>query len=372
MAPPQASATAEPKAMPSVPQFPDPAGFSWSIVAEGLSQPLDLQHAGDTRLFIVEKGGTIRVLEAGVLRPEPFLDIRDRVGSGGNEQGLLGLAFHPTFPANGFFFVYYTDLEGDTVVSRFRLSADPAYGDPGSELVMLWVPQPFPNHNGGALAFGPDGGLYIGLGDGGSAGDPLGNGQRLDTLLGKILRVEVDSAEPYAIPADNPFASGIGLPEIWAYGLRNPWRFSFDRASGDLYVGDVGQGNWEEVNYQVAASAGGTNFGWNFREGAHSYKGEAPSGLTDPIAEYSHAEGCSVTGGVVVRSPSLPEWNGVYLFGDYCTGLIWGLLRDAHGAWQTQLLYDTSFAVASFGADQEGEVYLVDLNGTAYRLERSN
>jgi len=356
--------------MSPVTRFPDAQGYSWKLVTEGLNQPLDLQHAGDDRLFIVEKGGTIRVVEGGVLRPKPFLDIRDRVGSRGSEQGLLGLAFHPLFSANGFFFVNYTDLKGNTVVSRFRVSADPAYADPGSERIILQVPQPYPNHNGGALAFGPDAMLYIGLGDGGAEGDPLGNGQRLDTLLGKILRVDVDSAEPYAIPANNPFALGGGRPEIWAYGLRNPWRFSFDPRTGDMFVGDVGQDKWEEIDYLAAGSPGGTNFGWNLREGAHPYKSEATSGLTDPIAEYSHAEGCSVTGGVVVRSPSLPEWNGIYLFGDYCSGRIWGLLRDSNGAWQKQVLYHTDFSIVSFGVDSKGEVYLVDLNGAIYRLER--
>jgi glucose/arabinose dehydrogenase len=371
----QAATPTEPSQVSAVPetaptpQFPNPEEYSWSLEAEGFQQSLDLKHADDHRLFVVEKPGTVRVLEGSILQPEPFLDIRDRIRSSGSEQGLLGLAFHPSFTTNGFFYVYYTDLNGDTVVSRFRLSADAGHGDPASEFLMLQVSQPHANHNGGSMAFGPDGRLYVGLGDGGSAGDPQGNGQRLDTLLGKILRLDVDSAEPYAIPADNPFASGGGLPEIWAYGLRNPWRFSFDRETGDLFVGDVGQGEWEEIDYQPAGSPGGANFGWSFREGAHPFEGEAPAGLTDPIAEYSHAEGCSVTGGVVVRSPSLPEWNGVYLFGDFCSGLVWGLLRDADGRWQQQLLFDTGFAIASFGTDAQGEVYLADLNGAVYRLE---
>jgi glucose/arabinose dehydrogenase len=214
------------------------------------------------------------------------------------------------------------------------------------------------------LDFGPDGYLYAGLGDGGSAGDPQGNGQKLTTLLGKILRLDVDSAEPYAIPADNPFGD-----EIWAYGLRNPWRISFDTVTGDLYIGDVGQGTWEEIDYIPAGSPGGANFGWNYREGAHEYKGNAPAGLIDPVAEYSHPEGgCSVTGGYVYRG-SMPEWNGIYLYGDYCTGFIWGLIHSGSG-WQAQLLFDMDVNITSFGQDESGEVYLLADGGGVYRLVR--
>ena len=224
--------------------------------------------------------------------------------------------------------------------------------------------QPFQNHNGGALAFGPDGYLYAGLGDGGSAGDPFGNGQSLNTLLGKILRLDVDSAEPYAIPSDNPFES-----EIWTYGLRNPWRLSFDKVSGDLYIADVGQGEWEEIDYLPSGSGGGTNFGWNFREGAHDYEGNVPAGLTDPVAEYSHAEGgCSVTGGYVYRG-SMPEWNGIYLYGDYCTGFVWGLINSLNGR-QTRLLFDADVRITSFGQDENGEVYLLADGGSVHRLSR--
>jgi glucose/arabinose dehydrogenase len=223
------------------------------------------------------------------------------------------------------------------------------------------------------LAFGPDGYLYIGLGDGGSAGDPQGNGQSLQTLLGKLLRIDVDQGDPYAIPADNPFASGGGKPEIWAYGLRNPWRFSFDAQTGDIYIGDVGQNQWEEVNFLEAGSPGGVNFGWNFREGTHPYQGAPSEGLSlvDPVAEYEHSLGCSVTGGEVYRGMNLPGWEGVYLYGDYCSGNSWGLLRSADGTWQSQLLFTTGFTIASFGVDDDGEIYLLDLQqGDIYRLTK--
>lgn len=224
--------------------------------------------------------------------------------------------------------------------------------------------QPFQNHNGGSLDFGPDGYLYAGLGDGGSAGDPQGNGQKLTTLLGKILRLDVDSGEPYAIPADNPFGN-----EIWAYGLRNPWRISFDTVTGDLYIGDVGQGTWEEIDHIPAGSPGGINFGWNYREGTHDYKGSPPAGLTDPVAEYSHQEGgCSVTGGYFYRG-SMPEWNGIYLYGDYCTGFVWGLIRSGSG-WQAKLLFDTDANITSFGQDEAGEVYILADGGGVYRLAK--
>ncbi|HLA08802.1 MAG TPA: PQQ-dependent sugar dehydrogenase, partial [Anaerolineales bacterium] len=245
----------------------------------------------------------------------------------------------------------------------FTASGDTA--DPNSELILLTVGQPFPNHNGGGLDFGPDGFLYIGLGDGGAAGDPFGNGQKLDTLLGKILRIDVNSAEPYTIPAGNPFGS-----EVWAYGLRNPWRISFDSATGNLYIGDVGQGEWEEISFIPAGSAGGQNFGWDYREGAHDYEGGGPVGMIEPIAEYSHAGGgCSIIGGYVYRG-SMPEWNGIYLYGDYCTGYVWGLNRNVD-QWDSELLFRTGGQITSFGQDEEGEVYLLTDNGNVYQLVRN-
>ena len=344
--------------------FPDPNAYTWQPLASGLQRPVDLQADGSGRLFILEKVGRIRILQDGQLLEASFLDITDRVGSSGNEQGLLGLAFHPQYAQNGRFFINYTDKNGDTSISRFQVSNDPNVADPASEVKILGVDQPFANHNGGVLVFGPDGYLYAGLGDGGSQGDPFGNAQNKSVLLGKILRLDVDSAEPYAVPADNPFGN-----EIWHYGLRNPWRISFDRLTDDLYIGDVGSGKWEEIDFLEAGSPGGTNFGWDFREGAHDYEGNAPAGLTDPVAEYSHSEGgCSVTGGYVYRG-AMSEWNGIYLYGDYCTGLIWGLIRS-DGNWQNQLLFDTDVNITSFGEDESGEIYLVGDRGEIYRLER--
>ena len=285
------------------------------------------------------------------------------MGSQGNEQGLLGIALHPNYAENGLFFVNYTKTNGDTIISRFQASAERTSADPAGEKVLLTVDQPYANHNGGSMAFGPDGYLYLGLGDGGSGGDPLGNGQKLTTLLGKVLRLDVDQGDTYAIPPDNPFGDGQkGRAEIWAYGLRNPWRFSFDRATGELYIGDVGQNQWEEIDYLPAGSAGGQNFGWNYREGANPYQGEPPAGLVlvEPVAQYQHPEGCSVTGGFVYRGQELPEFNGIYLYGDYCTGRVWGLLRLADGSWKNQVLFDSGAFVTSFGEDRSGELYLLD------------
>jgi glucose/arabinose dehydrogenase len=345
--------------------FPDPNAFTWQLIVSGLDRPVDLQDDGSGRLFVVEKLGHIHVIESGAWIETPFLNIEDRVNNRSNEMGFLGLAFHPNYAQNGYIFVNYTGNGGDTFISRFQVSGDPNVANPSSEVNLLQVNQPFPNHNGGGLDFGPDGYLYAGLGDGGSAGDPFGNGQKTDTLLGKVLRLDVDSDEPYAIPADNPFGN-----EIWDYGLRNPWRVAFDLLTGDLYMGDVGQGAWEEIDIHPAGEAGGINYGWDFREGAHEYDGTAPSGLVDPIAEYSHAEGgCSITGGYVYRG-SMPEWNGIYLYGDYCSGFIWGLLRSSDGEWMNQLLFQTGARITSFGQDEAGEVYLVSDGGEVYQLVR--
>lgn len=353
---------------PSAAAMPEPSGYAWTPVLGGLRNPLDVQNAGDARLFVVEQAGIIRAFDPSSQQADVFLDIRDRVGDQGNEQGLLGLAFHPDFEANGFFYVNYTDNGGDTVIARFHAPPGAEAADPGSEHEILTYAQPYPNHNGGGLAFGPDGRLYIGAGDGGSAGDPEERAQNPDTLLGKLLRIDVDGGDPYAIPADNPFSDGGGRPEIWDLGLRNPWRFAFDPQSGDLYLADVGQNQWEEVNVLPAGTPGGQNLGWDFREGFDLFEGLTPPGLTDPVAVYSHNEGCSVTGGVVVRDPALPAWNGIYLYGDYCTGRIWGLVRDADGAWQNDALFDTGFQITSFGVGGDGGVYVVDRSGGVYRL----
>lgn len=370
--------TEEPVVSTAAAALPDPSGFAWQEYARGFDRPLFITGAGDGsgRLFVVSQTGQIWLVKPGESSAQRFLDISDRTSqvAGYSERGLLGLAFHPQFSQNGYFYVNYTDRAGDTHIARFSVSPeDPDRGDPDSEVTLLTIAQPYGNHNGGALVFGPDGYLYIALGDGGSAGDPQGNGQSLNTLLGKILRLDVDSGEPYLVPADNPFASGGGLPEIWAYGLRNPWRIAFDPLTGDLYIADVGQNQWEEINIQPAGSPGGENYGWDYREGLHEYEGTPPQGFAavDPVAEYDHALGCSVTGGIVYRAAGFPEWQGVYLYGDYCSGRIWGLLRSPDGSWQNQELFQTGFTITSFGVDDAGEVYVTDYNGGAvYRLVR--
>lgn len=362
--------TATPIALPS-PAPAHPESYVLQLVAVGFNRPVALTHAADGtgRLFVVEQNGLIRILHNGIILPEPFLDLTGIAVASASERGLLGLAFSPQYAANGQFFVNYTDVNGDTAIARYTVSADPNRADPSSGQIILRVPQPYANHNGGDIAFGPDGYLYIGTGDGGSAGDPQNNGQRLDTLLGKMLRVDV-SAEPYAIPASNPFADTTNArPQIWAYGLRNPWRFSFDRATGDLYIADVGQGEWEEVNYQSAASTGGENYGWNIVEGSHAYAGGAQAGLTMPIAEYSHAEGgCAVTGGYVYRGPSWPGLQGAYVFGDYCTGKTWKLTRAPDGTWTRAPFLETGLNLSAFGEDEAGELYVIDHNGAVYQL----
>lgn len=346
--------------------FPDPNGYQWTAIISGLDRPVDVQSAfdGTGRLFIIEKYGTIRIYQDGQLLTEPFLNIDDRVEDWSNEMGLLGLAFHPNYEQNGYFYVNYTGGGGHTRISRFTASGNTA--DPNSEKVLLVIDQPFPNHNGGAVVFGNDGYLYLGLGDGGAAGDPLKNGQKLDSLLGKILRIDVDNGDPYAIPTGNPFGT-----EVWAYGLRNPWRFSFDLATGDLWIGDVGQGEREEIDYLPAGFVPGANFGWSIMEGSIGYDGEPQPGLLLPVAEYSHSdpyEGCSVTGGYVYRG-SMSEWSGIYLYGDYCTGYIWGLFLS-DGQFHNQRLFETGVTITSFGQDENGEMYLTSDNGRVYMLTR--
>ncbi|MCX8062222.1 MAG: PQQ-dependent sugar dehydrogenase [Anaerolineales bacterium] len=355
--------------------FPDPASYRWVAVAKGLESPVGLGYTpdGSGRLLILEQEGTIRLWQDNNLSNTAFLDIRDRVGSRGSEQGLLGIAFHPKYAENGYFYVNYTDRDGSTVIARFQANPPSAnLADSASEKILLRIAQPYANHNGGAVVFGPDGFLYLGLGDGGSAGDPQNNAQSLNTLLGKILRLDVDNGEPYAIPTSNPYVNGGGLPEIWAYGLRNPWRMSFDRQTGDLYIGDVGQNQWEEIDYLPNGSSGDLNFGWKYLEGTHPYQGTPPAGvkLIPPIYEYGHDQGCSVTGGVLYRGRSLPEWNGVYFFSDYCAGWVDGLRQLPDGTWQAQRLFRDLGRISSFGEDEQGEIYLIDHAGTVYRLEQ--
>ena len=343
------------------------------LVVSGLRSPLDLQSVREDRerLYVVEQGGRIRVVRNGQLQATAFLDVSDRISTGG-ERGLLGLAFHPRFAQNRRFFVNYTDPSGDTRLAEFTASSPDSAGA-STERLLLRVSQPFSNHNGGGLAFGSDGYLYAGLGDGGSGGDPLGNGQRLDTHLGKMLRIDVDAGSPYAVPADNPFRARAGaLPEIWAYGLRNPFRFSFDRVTGDLYVGDVGQGSLEEIDV-AAARAGGQNYGWNVTEGSACYSprtGCDKTGITGPVFEYDHSQGCSVTGGVVYRGCLMPGLAGSYFFGDFCRGSIRSFRFSAGQATDVRSWsLSGPGAVSSFGVDADGEVYVVDYAGAVYRLE---
>jgi glucose/arabinose dehydrogenase len=306
------------------------AAATWPAIGlkpfvSGLDRPVAIANAGDgsNRLFVAEQAGRVRLIKGGVLQATPFLDISTKVSSDG-ERGLLGLAFPPGYAAKGHFYVYYTDLSGTLTVARYRVGANPDVADANSEQVILSVAHARTNHNGGQLAFGPgDGYLYVALGDGGGGGDPDGNGQNTNTLLGKILRLDVESgATPYAIPAGNPFASGGGRPEIWAYGLRNPWRFSFDRQTHDLFIADVGQALWEEVDYQPGGAAGGANYGWKIMEGMHCYNAATcdQAGLTLPVAEYDHSLGCAVIGGYVYRGSAQPSLAGLYFYADECGG----------------------------------------------------
>ena len=342
--------------------------------ARGFRQPLDFRQAADgsDRLYVVEKAGIVRVLHGSQPVERPFLDIRSIVGAGGSEQGLLGLAFDPQYVANGYFFVNYTDRQGDTVVARYQVSGDPEVADAASAAVILTQKQPFANHNGGNLMFGPDGYLYIGFGDGGSGGDPMGNGQSGGTWLGKLLRINVHADFPYTVPEDNPFVATPGmLPEIWGLGLRNPWRYTFDRATGDLYIGDVGQGVWEEIDF-VPVGSSGSNFGWNVGEGNHCFKPAncdlAP--FVPAAAEYSHGRGdCAVVGGYVYRGAAYPAMQGTYLYADECSGRVWSLARTADGAWTTAELGRTGINISSFGEDDAGELYVTGFgDGVVYRV----
>ncbi len=359
---------------------PSTFAVGFEPVVEGFERPVYVADPddGSGRLFVVEQGGRILIVRDGAVAPDPFLDIVDRVETSGAEQGLLSVAFDPDYATNGRFFVGYTGLNDRNVVSRFTVSADNRdRADPESERILIDVDDPYPNHNGGLVLFGPDGYLYAGLGDGGAGGDPEENGQDLGALLGKILRLDVSGefdpdVPPYRIPDGNPFVDQDGAaPEIWAFGLRNPWRFSFDRETGDLFIGDVGQSAWEEVSYQPASSRGGENYGWNLLEGTHCYpEGEScdPTGTVLPVAEYGHDLGVSVTGGYVYRGESIPDLLGVYLYADYGTGLVWGLGRDGSGAWITSEPIESGLTITSFGEDARGELYITSFDGVLYRI----
>lgn len=356
----------------------DPATFALSteLVVDGLINPVQLvdPNDGSGRMFIVQQPGQIVILRDGAVAPEPFLDIGDKV-SGSSEQGLLSMAPHPQFAENGTFFIFYTDLDGNEQIERWQVDGEhPDHGDPGAVQTILNVEDPYPNHNGGLLLFGPDGYLYIGLGDGGSGGDPEGHGQDLNTLLGSILRIDVDSTTddlPYGIPADNPFVGQDGARgEIWAYGLRNPWRFSFDRETGDLLIADVGQNAIEEASIAPAGEAG-LNFGWNILEGPECYEEDDcdSSGTVLPFFWYAQEDGgCSITGGYVYRGEAMPELNGAYLVGDYCSGLVWAVAIAEDGTATQSEPVESGLSLSSFAEDAAGELYLIDLTGAIYKI----
>jgi len=343
------------------------------LVADNIPFLVDIENAGDGsgRLFLVQQRGQIVIYDGSQVLRTPFLDLNNRVLCCG-ERGLLGLAFHPNYANNGYFFVNYIDQSGNTVIERYQASANPSLADPNSGRTLLTQQQPYSNHKGGQLRFGPDGFLYIALGDGGSGGDPLNNGQSLDTLLGKLLRIDVDRGNTYAIPPGNPFANTVGARgEIWDYGFRNPWRFSFDRGTGDLFIGDVGEALREEIDFESAGN-GGKNYGWRLMEGSHCY--EPPvncnsGSLVLPILEYSHTFGCAVIGGFRYRGKLLAAHIGTYFYSDWCSGRIWGA-TNTDGTWTATQLLDSSLSVTTFGEDEDGELYVSNYgsNGGLYRL----
>jgi glucose/arabinose dehydrogenase len=356
-----------------------PAALSITPFASGFTNPVDISHAGDDRLFIVEQAGYIRIVDAaGNVNPVPFLDIDDRVKSGG-EQGLLGLAFHPNYYGNGFFYVNYTGTGDSTHISRFSVQpANPSLADPNSEMKLLTIFQPYVNHNGGELAFGPDGYLYIGLGDGGSGGDPGDRAQNPMELLGKMLRIDVDGGLPYSIPESNPYYGSFSVRnEIWAMGLRNPWRFSFDRLTGDLWIGDVGQNAIEEIDLQPASSPGGENYGWRCYEGNNAFNTDdclSTDNYTFPVHQFDHSltNSCSVTGGFVYRGSQIPSFYGKYFFTDYCNDKIWTLTPTSK-SWTVELMgqfQGNNFS--TFGEDKNGRLYIAGLtSGVIYYLSHT-
>jgi len=361
---------------------PIPLNIHFETAVSGLNLPVFATHAGDGsgRLFIVERGGTVQILKNGSLLASPFLDIHSLVAQDGGEQGLLGLAFAPDYSSSGNFYIYYTALDYAVTLARYKVSADADIADAASAQILLSISKTATNHNGGMLAFGPDGFLYMGTGDGGGAGDTANNAQNRQSLLGKILRIDVSGGGAYHIPTSNPYFNNANgyRQEIWAYGLRNPWRWSFDRSAGDLYIADVGQNVQEEIDFQPAAGSGGLNYGWHVKEGNLCYNPlncAAPENYSAPVAVYDHgtndSNGCAVTGGYVYRGTAFPGLVGTYLYGDFCTGKLWGMARNTNNQWVNTLITDTGYNISSFGEDENGEMYLLDYNGSLLRITRA-
>lgn len=350
------------------------------LYAQGLTRPtsiVSLSDSTDKRLFVTEAAGQIRAITPDAqLASAPILDIRSRVLDNGQEMGLLGLAFHPKFTSNGYIYVDYVDKAQETIIARYTVDQKTFSADPASEKVLLRIKQPYVNHKGGALAFGPNGYLYIGMGDGGSAGDPENRAQNRQELLGKILRIDVDHGDPYSIPKDNPFAEGKGgKPEIWALGLRNPWRITFDSQTGDMYIADVGQDKYEEMDFEQIGTAGGQNYGWRCKEGLHDYNPgscTASTILTEPAFEYTHDENrCSITGGYVYRGREYPSLGGKYIYGDYCSGQLY-YAEQVGGKWRQTLAASTQYGISTFGQGSDGELYLADIKtGNLYHVTDS-
>jgi glucose/arabinose dehydrogenase len=358
------------------------AAVALTPVVSGLSSPVQVANAGDgsNRLFVVEQSGTVRVIKNGALLPTPFISIADLLSTGG-ERGLLGIAFHPSYKTNGRFFLYFTRRnDGAIAISEYhRSSTNPDVATRVGAKRIITIAHPYTNHNGGRMAFGRDGYLYIGTGDGGSSGDPGNRAQSLDTLLGKMLRINVNGSvgsRNYKIPASNPYVGRAGLNEIWGRGLRNPWGWSFDKVTGDMWIGDVGQDKYEEVDRSIVSTKStsggkGVNYGWRIMEGRHCYRpatGCNTAHLKFPVVEYSHSEGCAVTGGYSYRGSAVLALYGRYVFGDYCSGRIWTISRTALAPASKVLLMSTGFNISSFGQDEHGELYVLDLGGTLYKL----
>ncbi len=361
-----------------LPAFAQPSQVSYESFITGLDKPVAMTHAGDSRVFVVEQHtGKIKVFDEGGTELGTYLNMSGKISTG-NEQGLLGLAFHPNYKSNGYFYINYTTTSGSSRVCRFQVSgADSNMANAATETLIIQVSQPYANHNGGSVVFGPDGYMYIGFGDGGSSGDPNGNAQNGNSLLGKMLRIDIDGGFPYAIPADNPFVSDANVKdEIWALGLRNPWKYSFDKETGDLWIGDVGQNAYEEIDLQLASSAGGENYGWRCYEGNNEYNTtgcDAQGSYDSAVYEIGHASGaCSVTGGYVYRGGQYTDIEGHYFFSDYCTGEVWSLLSDGAGEFELNTHADFGGNVVSFGEDMSGQLYGLTISGEIKKIITPN